>query len=219
MHTHIIFDLDGTLIESLPGIAAALNTALALNNLPTHPVSAVRTFIGDGSHTLCKRAAPNQPADIINSVHETFLQQYPLTWKNGTHIYPGIQALLTELTASGKTLSILSNKPHHFTTEMVDHFFPAGTFDLILGQRDHIEKKPDPSGIHEILNQLSIPTKNAILIGDSTIDLITAKNANIASLAVTWGYHDQHHLESESPTKITHSVAELKTHLLPQITA
>jgi len=211
---HIIFDLDGTLIESLPGIANALNTALTENNLPTHSTSKIRTFIGDGSHTLCSRAAINESTSTIDKIHDSFLIHYNHTWKNGTQIYPGIIDLLSNLKAANITLSILSNKPHDFTTEIISSIFPPNTFDITLGQQEHIQKKPDPSGVSEILTNLKTTPTKTILIGDSTIDLITARNANIESIAVTWGYHDPHHLASENPTQTVHSVKELTNLLL-----
>ncbi|MFC5051574.1 HAD family hydrolase [Rubritalea spongiae] len=215
MYSHIIFDLDGTLIESLPGIAAALNTALAASKLPTHSIEDVRTFIGDGSLTLCERAAPDQSSETIHVIHETFLAEYPKAWKSGTTVFAGIHEVISELKGMGCTLSILSNKVHEFTTEMADYFFPEKPFDLVLGQREGIAKKPDPSGIHELLGELDKSSSNSILVGDSTIDVITARNAGIKSLAVTWGYHDKSALKAVSPTLTAHKVPQILELLTP----
>lgn len=206
---HIIFDLDGTLVESLPGIAAALNAASAENGLPTHTDAAVRTFIGDGARMLCKRSAPEQSEEVIDSLQASFAAHYSREWRTGTLIFEGIVPMLEQLKKDGHSLSILSNKPHHFTTEIVEHFFAEEIFDLILGQRDHIEKKPDPSGVHEILQSIGCEASDAVLVGDSTVDLITARNAGIGSIAVTWGYHDLDQLEAESPNSIADSVSML----------
>ncbi|MEO1857700.1 MAG: HAD family hydrolase [Rubritalea sp.] len=216
MYSHIIFDLDGTLIESLPGIATALNTALAEHKLPTHSTGAVRTFIGDGSHTLCARAAADQSEETIEKIHQIFLKQYPTAWKSGTHVFEGIQDLVHSLKSRGCSLSILSNKPHSFTTEMVEHFFPNTPFDLVLGQREGVSKKPDPSGVHELLGELGHSSNNSVLIGDSTIDIVTARNAGISSIAVTWGYHNLDQLSSVSPKYIAKSIAELMDILTPK---
>ncbi|MGJ8673146.1 HAD family hydrolase [Rubritalea sp.] len=216
MYSHIIFDLDGTLIESLPGIAAALNTALAASELPTHSIEDVRTFIGDGSYTLCERATTDQPAEVIHAIHEIFLKEYPAAWKSGTTVYPGIHELILELKNMGCTLSVLSNKVHAFTTEMVEHFFPEKPFDLVLGQREGIAKKPDPSGIHELLGELDQSSSNSILVGDSTVDIVTARNAGIKSMAVTWGYHDKPVLKAIAPTLTADTVSQILELLTPK---
>lgn len=216
MHSHIIFDLDGTLVESLPGIAAALNAALTELKLPTHSGEAVRSFIGDGSHSLCKRAAKDQSQETIEALHKAFLREYPKAWKSGTLVFEGIQELIKGLQDIGCTLSVLSNKPHSFTTEIVNHFFPEKPFALVLGQRDGIAQKPDPSGVHEILGELSQSSANTILVGDSTMDIITARNAGVCSLAVTWGYHNASQLAAVSPKYTAKSIAELLKILTPR---
>lgn len=216
MYSHIIFDLDGTLIESLSGIAAALNAALTEQGLPTHSEDVVRTFIGDGSHVLCQRAALDQPDETVDAVHQSFLTQYPLTWKTGTSVYAGVHELIKSLQDMECTLSVLSNKPHAFTTEMVDHFFPEKPFALVLGQREGISQKPDPSGAHEILGELAQSSANSILVGDSTMDIVTARNAGISSAAVTWGYHDKAQLASVTPKYTAKSAEELLQLLTPK---
>lgn len=218
MYSHIIFDLDGTLIESLPGIATALNAALAEHKLPTHSTDAIRSFIGDGSHTLCARAAMDQNKSTLELVHQSFLREYPKAWKAGTHIFDGVLELVKTLKSKNCTLSILSNKPHSFTTEMVDYFFPNKPFDLVLGQREGTTQKPDPSGVHELLGELGQSSNNSVLVGDSTIDIITARNAGIGSVAVTWGYHNLDQLVSVSPKHITKNMAELIAILTPKNT-
>jgi len=218
MYSHIIFDLDGTLIESLPGIATALNAALAEHKLPTHSTDAIRSFIGDGSHSLCARAAEDQNESTIEQVHQSFLREYPKAWKTGTLVFEGILELVKSLKSMNCTLSILSNKPHCFTTEMVDYFFPDKPFDLVLGQRDGITQKPDPSGVHELLGELEQSSNNSVLVGDSTIDIVTARNAGISSIAVTWGYHNLDQLVSVSPKHTAKNMAELIAVLTPKNT-
>ena len=216
MYSHIIFDLDGTLIQSLLGIATALNSALAAHQLPTHSTDAVRSFIGDGSHTLCARAMTDQSEDTIENVHQSFLKEYSNAWKNGTLLFEGIQELIHSLKSMQCSLSILSNKPQSFTTEIVDYFFPDKPFDLVIGQREGIAKKPDPSGVHEILGELGKSSNNSVLVGDSTVDIVTARNAGIGSIAVTWGYHDIGQLNSVSPKHTASSVEQLIAILTPR---
>lgn len=206
---NLIFDLDGTLINSLPGIANSLNRALSQYNLPTHSIEEVEGFIGDGSRTLCERAAPTVDQDKVDLLESGFKTNYQELWRSGTEIYSGISELLDHLSENHE-LSILSNKPHDFTTEIMSSLFPAVTFRTVLGQREGISKKPDPSGIHEILNLASDANAPTYLIGDSTVDLTTAKNAGIKSIAVTWGFEPLSDLAELSPDHIVHTVAELK---------
>lgn len=215
MYSNIIFDLDGTLIDSLPGISSALNASLEENKLPAQPTSSVRGFIGDGARTLCERAAVGHPESTIEALLESFQKHYTASWKTGTQVFEGVYELIKSLKKAGHTLSILSNKPHHFTTEIVHHFFPDHPFDLILGQRDGVEKKPDPSGVHELLGDLGQSSSRSILVGDSTIDVVTSRNAGIASAAVTWGFHDPKPLALSSPTHTATSLAELEAILCP----
>ena len=216
---HLIFDLDGTLIDSLPGLADTLNAALSEEKLPTHSITKIRSFIGDGSRVLCQRAAPDQPDSVIDSIFNCFMQKYSELWKDGTSIYSGILEMLEAIQAppGQHHLSVLSNKPHSFTVEIIESIFPD-TFQTVLGQREGISKKPDPKGILEILETSNHEDKTAYLIGDSDVDILTAKNANIGSIAVTWGLNDLDALKAVNPDHIISSTAELNT-LLASLSA
>lgn len=191
-----IFDLDGTLVDSLPGIAASLNAALCANGQLTHTHGAVRRFIGDGAEMLVRRALARNDEDLFQQVLVTFREHYALHWPTGTIPYDGIPGLLSALRARGDRLAVLSNKPHAFTTQMVDALFP-GQFDHVLGQRHGIAHKPDPAGLREILALPDWPAQQSVMIGDSVMDLQTARAARIPSIAVTWGYHDPEQLAKE----------------------
>lgn len=208
---HLIFDLDGTLINSLPGIANSLNSSLEENNLETYSIATVREFIGDGSRALCEKAAPEgADVSIVDAIEEGFKKYYTQLWQEGTSIYDGMLEVLASIPGQHH-VSILSNKPHAFTTEIVTTLFPKNTFHTILGQREGIAKKPDPKGIHEIINGSNHSDKTAVLIGDSTVDLTTANNAGIQSIAVTWGFEDLAELEPCNPTHVVNTAAELNT--------
>lgn len=195
MHSALIFDLDGTLVESLPGIAASLNRALALHGLPGHGEAAVRGFIGDGARMLVTRAMdPGEVAPQLESVLRCFAEDYAVSWPHGTQPFNGINALLADLRARGIPLAVLSNKPHVFTTEIVGKLFPRDTFVAVLGNREGLPHKPDPAGALEIAAMLGVAPENCVLIGDSTMDLDTALNAGMASIAVTWGYQNRERL-------------------------
>lgn len=208
MQKALVFDLDGTLVESLPGIAASLNRALSLHGLPGHGEAAVRGFIGDGVRMLVTRAlAPGEAALHLESVLRGFVADYAASWQHGTFPYPGIPALLADLAARGVPLAVLSNKPHAFTVEIVAKLFPEIPFAHVLGNRDGLPHKPEPTGALEIAAALGIAPENCVLIGDSTMDLDTARNAGMKSIAVTWGYHDRDRLSAAD--RIAEDVAEL----------
>ena len=210
MNRAFIFDLDGTLVESLPGIAASLNRSLDLHGLPGHNHAAVRGFIGDGAKKLVERAlAPGEASLHGESVLRSFASDYGVSWPNGTHVYPGIPELLAGLKSAGIPLAVLSNKPHAFTVEIVEKLFPEDTFAAILGNREGLPHKPDPTGALEIATKLNVSPQDCVLIGDSTMDLDTAKNAGMESIAVTWGYHNRERLSTAD--RIADSVGELAT--------
>lgn len=191
----LIFDLDGTLVDSLQGIAGSLNRALAMFGLPMHAPEVVRGFIGNGAQVLIQRAAPKGANEaLLAKIVQAFKSDYDLTWPEGTFAYEGIVELLESLQNLGYPLAVLSNKPHPFTETIVAQLFPAIRFSVVLGQRDGIPHKPDPAGALEIGHSLQLGPENCIVIGDSTMDLETAHNAGMRAVAVTWGFHDRDRL-------------------------
>ncbi|MFN4872905.1 MAG: HAD family hydrolase [Akkermansiaceae bacterium] len=191
----LIFDLDGTLVESLPGIAASLNRALIQHGLPGQSHANVRGFIGDGAIKLVQRAlATVSRIDITESVLKNFAADYAVSWPRGTSVYLGMLGLLQQLEEQAIPLAVLSNKPHPFTAEIVGKLFPNTHFTVVLGNQDDLPHKPDPTGALQIAHTLGVAPEDCIIIGDSIMDLETAKNANMKSIAVTWGYHDRERL-------------------------
>lgn len=182
-------------MDSLRGIAASLNHALAASGLPIHPDESVRGFIGNGARILIERAAPADADDaLLNQVEQAFKADYDLTWPDGTTAYDGIAELLETLQIRGYPLAVLSNKPHPFTETIVSRIFPTIRFSVVLGQRAGIPHKPDPAGALEISHSLHLRPVDCIVIGDSTMDLETAHNAGMRAIAVTWGFHDRDRL-------------------------
>lgn len=216
MHGPLIFDLDGTLVDSLAGLTGSLNHALALSGLPGHPPAAVRGFIGNGSRVLVRRAAPaDSPAALLDRIEHDFKADYATRWPDGTAPYAGIPEMLATLQAAGFPLAVLSNKPHPFTLAIVDQMFPSIRFDAVLGQRDGIPHKPDPAGALEIARVLGQPPEACMLIGDSTMDHETAIRAGMRPVAVSWGYQDRELLTLAGATSFADDVAGL-TRLLVQ---
>lgn len=210
MKTGLIFDLDGTLVDSLQGIAASLNHALTASGLPTHSPGVVRGFIGNGARILIQRATPpDSPGELLDTVEKAFKADYDITWPTGTFAYDGIVGLLESLQARGYPLAVLSNKPHPFTFHIVAQVFPSIDFKVVLGQLPGIPHKPDPAGAHEIANLIGLLPEECTIIGDSTMDIETARNAGMRAIAVTWGFHDRERLIAAGADVMVDSPGEL----------
>lgn len=206
----VIFDLDGTLIDSLPGIAATLNRTLDAHGLPGHSHAMVRSFVGDGLRNLILRAGPRgAEPKLIDSLLSLYRKDYDLTWQQGTVVYPGIHAMLAELQADGVTMAVLSNKVHEFTVAMVRAMFPQIHFRMVLGQREGLPHKPDPAGALLIAEALDAVPENCVVVGDSTMDVETAANAGMRAIAVSWGYHDRERLAAAGASRIIDHPSEL----------
>lgn len=210
MHACLIFDLDGTLVDSLPAIAASLNRTLTKHRMPGHPEPVVRSFIGNGLRNLLEQAVPRDtPPSVIDELLETYRADYDATWPSGTVVYPGIHDLLISLRDRGIVLAVLSNKVDAFTRTMTAALFPEIPFACVLGQRDGIPHKPDPSGAFEIARSIGAAADECTIIGDSTVDLDTARNAGMGFIGVSWGYHGRARLEEAGAPTIIDETAEL----------
>ncbi|MEI8039721.1 MAG: HAD family hydrolase [Verrucomicrobiota bacterium] len=206
----LIFDLDGTLVNSLPGIVGSLNRSLVAHGLAAHSNAAIRSFVGDGLLMLAQRAAPAGAAPaLLDSLVSQFKDDYERTWPEGTLVYPGIHNLLEELQKGGYPLAVLSNKTHRFTEVMTRTMFPRIHFAKVLGQQEGIPHKPHPAGAFQIALTLGAAVTNCVMIGDSTIDLETADNAGMQAIAVAWGYHDRKRLITAGATRIIDHPSEL----------
>ncbi len=206
----VIFDLDGTLVHSLPGITASLNRVLKNEGLPTHDENSVRSFIGDGILQLVSRAIPRSATtDDLMRLTRQMSEDYATTWKEGTSPYPGVPQTLESLVANNTQIAVLSNKPHVFCEEMTRHFFPHIPFAAVIGQRKGIPVKPDPTVALELAKLLQTTPGDIAFVGDSTIDLRTARNSNMIPIGASWGYHDLPALEAEHPAAVIHHMNEL----------
>jgi phosphoglycolate phosphatase len=208
-----VFDLDGTLVDSLPGIALSLNRSLQAAGLPTHAQEKVRTFIGDGAEMLVKRAVGPAKLDRAQEVLALFREGYAEDWKLGTIPYEGIVEMLSALQQSGMPMAVLSNKPHAFTVQIVATLFP-GIFCQVMGQQQGVPHKPDPAGLWQLMEQAGWHHEDVVMIGDSVMDLQTARGAQVQEIAVTWGYHDRAALQEIEPRLLIDHVHELRQQLL-----
>ena len=195
-----VFDLDGTLLETLKDLAASTNYALRTHNMPEHSIEDVRMFVGNGVKKLMERAIPNGIENPqFEEVYATFRQHYLEHNLDTTKPYEGIPELLAELKARGKKLAIVSNKFYAATQELARHFFPD-TIEVAIGERENIKKKPAPDTVIEALRQLGASKETAVYIGDSDVDIMTAKNCDMPCVSVLWGFRDKEFLMEHGAT-------------------
>jgi phosphoglycolate phosphatase len=199
----VIFDLDGTLLDTLEDIGDAVNRVLSTRGLPVHLIDAYRFFVGDGVAKLITRALPEdkRDAETLRSCLEAYREDYDQHWNIKTRLYEGIGTLLDELTARGLKLAILSNKPHEFTERCVREFLSKWSFDAVIGGRDGVPLKPDPAGALEIARTLGIPPAACLYLGDTAVDIKTAIAAGMTPVGVLWGFRPTEELR-ESGAKI-----------------
>lgn len=195
-----VFDLDGTLLETLKDLAASTNFALRQYDMPEHSIEDVRMFVGNGVKKLMERAIPNGLDNPkFEEVYATFRQHYLNHNLDTTKPYDGIPELLRELKGRGKKLAIVSNKFYAATQDLARHFFPD-TIKVAIGERENIKKKPAPDTVVEALRQLGVSKEGAVYIGDSDVDIMTARNSGLPCASVLWGFRDKEFLLEHGAT-------------------
>lgn len=186
-----IFDLDGTLLSTLADLAASTNYALRTHHMPERSLDEVRRFVGNGVKKLMERAIPdglNNP--LFEETFATFRQHYMQHNLDTTQPYPGIMQLLEQLKAEGKNIAVVSNKFYAATRELCRHFF-GDLVPVAIGEREDIRKKPAPDTVIEALRELGVDKEGAVYIGDSDVDIMTAKNSGMPCVSVLWGFRDK----------------------------
>ena len=210
MNRAIIFDLDGTLLNSLDDLADACNIVLQGRGFPTHPTGAYKIFIGDGLAVLMQRIVPKETEEeTVQACCNEFAQVYKNCWHAKSKLYDGISTMLSDLVDDGITLAILSNKPDAFTQIIVEHFLRDVPFKYIAGQKKDIPKKPDPAGAIYAAKILGIPAENTIFVGDSAGDIQTGRRAGMKTIGVSWGFRTEEELRANKADKIVHSPEEI----------
>ncbi|MFB1032560.1 MAG: HAD family hydrolase [Aliarcobacter cryaerophilus] len=194
MKKTVIFDLDGTLLDSIEDIASSMNKVLESLQLPTHKIEDYKHFVGGGVDILVENALSNQSKEIKDEVIKRFKIEYDGKLHSKTLPYDGIYELLDELKKLDINLAVLSNKPHEFTVSYVNHFFKNYNFKEIHGQKKDVPKKPDPKAALDIVKFLNSSCENTYFIGDTKIDMHTAKSANMTAIGVLWGFRDEKEL-------------------------
>lgn len=195
-----IFDLDGTLLDTLGDLAASVNYALRSVGLPEHSIDDVRRFVGNGVRLLMVRAIEGGDSNPhFEEAYATFRSHYMEHGLDTTQPYPGIMELLKELKVRGKKVAVVSNKFYDATQELVKHFF-GEYVSVAIGERENIRKKPAPDTVLEAMRMLGVDKEGAVYIGDSDVDFNTAKNVGIPCVSVLWGFRDRKFLESIGAT-------------------
>ena len=207
----VMFDLDGTLLDTLADIARAANQALDREVMPTHPADDYRSFIGDGVAMLFRRALPHESAEdaLIARCVEGFHDAYSRCWDDQTRPYDGIPELLDALVARGLGLAVLSNKPDDFTRLYGEHYLAPWPFRAVVGQRDRVPRKPDPAGALEVADVLGIVPAAFLYVGDSGVDMKTARAAGMFAVGVSWGFRPVEELRSTGAQAIIDHPSEL----------
>lgn len=212
----VIFDLDGTLLNTIEDLANSVNYALASQGFSTHSLERIRSFVGNGVEMLIKRALPEEYKEdeaVMEKSLGLFSAHYKVHGDDFTKPYFGILDMLETLTLSGYQLAVLSNKPHEPLLMLCDKHF-NGIFEKAYGAREGVLKKPAKAPLLNLISELGLLPEEVIYIGDSEVDILTAQNAQVKVLAVTWGFRDEDYLKTYKPDGLLNYPDELVAYLL-----
>jgi phosphoglycolate phosphatase len=206
-----LFDLDGTLLDTLEDLADSMNAVLAARGLPVHPSDAYRYFVGDGVGNLVRRALPEASRDeaTVPRIAAEMRRAYRERWDAKTKPYDGIEEMLEGLRAAGVRLAVLSNKPEDFTILCVEKMLDAGRFEIIRGARDGVPRKPDPIGAVEIAAAMDLPPGRFLYVGDTNTDMQTAVAAGMYAVGVSWGFRPAEELRENGAQTIVDRPADV----------
>lgn len=211
----VIFDLDGTLLNTIADLAVAVNQALVACGYPTHPEEAYRFMVGDGVRKLFERALPEseRTEENVERIREHFMPYYDLHNADLSRPYYGVCELLNSLERRGVKIAVASNKYHAATLKLVNHYFPHNQFLTILGQREGVPVKPNPQIVEEIISLAGLSKTEVLYIGDSNVDMQTARNAEVDVIGVSWGFRPREELAAHNPLSIINHPLQLLDYL------
>jgi len=194
MYKAVIFDLDGTLLDTLTDIATSANFVLENYNKSPLPIEDYNLLVGQGAAQLFKDLLPELSLEEQNNALALFEKHYEKQFSINTKIYEGISKVLTFLQVRDIKMAVLSNKPNSFTKKCVMKYLKNWKFDAVYGIREGIERKPNPAGVIEILKELDVKAEDTLFVGDTKVDMLTAKNSNMDSIGVLWGFREKEEL-------------------------
>lgn len=205
----VIFDLDGTLADTVGDIARAGNHVLAQRGLPRHDESAYRRMVGDGAAVLIRRIVPADRMDLLDELLADFREYYPRHMLDTTRAYDGVAELLAALAASRVAMAVLSNKPDAMTRAMVQGLFPEVPFRAVWGQLPERPKKPDPRVALELAARLELEPTQCLFVGDTPVDMETATRAGMQAVGVAWGFRPADELRAAGADHVIEQPSEL----------
>lgn len=213
----VIFDLDGTLINTIADLAQSTNYALKQNGFPTHEVDEYNFFVGNGINKLFERALPEgeKTEENILRIRRVFLEHYDIHNTDCSAPYPGIPEVLQQLQQAGILLAVASNKYQAATVKLIQFYFPEVRFAQVLGQREGVPTKPDPTIVYDILATTQIGKEDVLYVGDSGVDMQTAIQSGVTACGVTWGFRPRTELENFNPDHMIDRPEELLSQVLP----
>lgn len=196
MYKAVVFDLDGTLVNSLYDLASSMNKALAACGLPVYPADAYRQFVGNGRTVLVERAVGGErlTPEIKARVIDLFDKDYAAHCMDKTRPYEGIREMLDALNAAGVKTGVLSNKPDEFVKEIIGRLFPGFPFTLAWGKKPQFKEKPDSGALFAMLDEMGVSSGECLYVGDSNVDVYTAENAGLPFCGVEWGFRGKREL-------------------------
>ena len=212
----VIFDLDGTLLNTIADLAHSTNYALNKLGYPTHEIEKYNFMVGNGIDKLFERALPEgeKSKENVLRVRKEFVPYYDIHNADDSRPYPGIPELLSYLQDAGIQIAVASNKNQAATQKLIDHYFPEIHFTAVFGQREGIKVKPDPTVVFDILEVAKVTKEEVLYVGDSGVDMQTAANARVTVCGVTWGFRPRAELEEFSPQYIVDTAEEIKRLIL-----
>lgn len=210
MYTTFLFDLDGTLLNTLDDLHAAVNAALQAYSLPLRSKEEVRGFVGNGIAKLMERAVGDAPKEISEGAFAFFKDYYERHCKDATKPYDGILHLLSALRERGAKCAVLSNKADFAVKLLAEAYFPS-MFEAAVGEKESegIRKKPAPDALFAVMDELGVKAAECVYIGDSEVDIQTAKNADVDCISVTWGFKGEAFLRANGATELVHEPSEI----------
>lgn len=209
MYKAVIFDLDGTLLDTLEDIAISCNYVLKQYNKSPLPVEDFKLLVGEGADKLLKDILPDLNSDELIQARAYFEEHYSKQFDKNTKLYENINKMLTFFKARGYKMAVLSNKPNNFTKKCVFKYLNNWNFDAVYGVREGIPRKPNPAGAIEILKELDINPKECFYVGDTSIDMITGNSADLTSIGVLWGFREKKELLENGAKFLVENPSEL----------
>lgn len=212
----VIFDLDGTLLNTIADLAHSTNYALNKLGYPTHEIEKYNFMVGNGIDKLFERALPEgeKSQENVLRVRKEFVPYYDIHNADDSRPYPGIPELLSYLQDADVQIAVASNKYQAATQKLVDHYFPEIHFTAVFGQREGVKVKPDPIIVSDILEVAKVAKEEVLYVGDSGVDMQTAANAGVTACGVTWGFRPRTELEEFNPSHIADTAGEIKSLIL-----